>query len=113
MTFTELKKRAIFKVGVAYLAGSWLVIQLIGTLTPIMDWPGILVRGFAFMLIMGYPFVMLMTLAYEVTHTTKDWMVTEAANQENAGSGKIFYGVVIGMVVFAISIMLVDIFVLV
>ncbi len=113
MNFSELKKRAIFKVGFAYLAGSWLIIQIIGTLSPIYDWPGILVRGFAFMLIMGYPFVMLMTLAYEMLHKTKDWQVTEAANQQQAGSGKVFYRVVIGMVILTLSIMLVDIFVLV
>jgi len=112
MNFSELKKRVIFKVGCAYLAGSWLVIQLIGTLSPIYDWPGILVRGFAFMLIMGYPFVMLMTLAYEMLHKTRDWQVTEAQNLKNAGSGNIFYSVIIAIVILTFAIMLVDIFVL-
>ena len=112
MKFSELKKRALFKVGCAYLAGSWLVIQIIGTLSPIYDWPGILVRGFAFMLIMGYPFVMLMTLAYEMLHKTRDWQVTEAENQKNAGSGKIFYRVIVAIVILTLTIMLVDIFVL-
>ena len=112
MKFSELKKRALFKVGCAYLAVSWLVIQIIGTLSPIYDWPGILVRGFAFMLIMGYPLVMLMTLAYEMLHKTRDWQVTEAENQKNAGNGKIFYRVIVAIVILTLTIMLVDIFVL-
>ena len=112
MKFSELKKRALFKVGCAYLAGSWLIIQVIGTISPIYDLPPILVRGFAFMLIMGYPFVMLMTLAYEMLHKTRDWQVTEAENLKNAGSGNLFYSVIVAIVILTLVIMLVDIFVL-
>lgn len=107
MTFGELKKRLVFKVAVGYLALTWLIIQVIGTLTPILDLPYILVRGLAFMLIMGYPLIMLMAWAYELTHQA-NWDKRAGAG----GTGNGYYGAVIGIVVLTLTIMLVDIFVL-
>ena len=111
-TLQNFKKRLIFRVGIAYLTIIWFILQIIATLTPIYDFPGILIQGFAFMFILGYPLVMLMALIYEKTHSTKGWEAYNETSYVDKAPGKIFYRVIIGLIIITLSIMLVDIFIL-
>lgn len=65
--FTELKRRNVFKVAVAYLVVSWLAVQVAETLTPRMampDWvPGLII----ILLIVGFPIALLFAWAFELT----------------------------------------------
>ncbi|MCH8135544.1 MAG: hypothetical protein IIB77_06170, partial [Proteobacteria bacterium] len=37
--FSELKRRNVIRVGVAYLVASWLLLQIVDVLAPILDLP--------------------------------------------------------------------------
>ena len=38
--YNELKRRNVFRVAVAYLVASWLLLQIVDVLVPILDLPG-------------------------------------------------------------------------
>jgi TolB-like protein/Tfp pilus assembly protein PilF len=65
--FTELKRRNVFKVGVAYLVLAWVVIQVTDSAVPALhlpDWVNSLVF---FLGAIGFPFALFFAWAFEVT----------------------------------------------
>ena len=108
---TKKKYDNILKAGVLYLAGAWLIVQTVMSLTPVFDWPPIFGFGILFMLIPGYPIVMLMTWAFDVTHQDKGW--DKAADEREArGTGKGFRITLAILTGLALMVMFLDIFLL-
>lgn len=108
---TKNKYDNILKAGVLYLAGAWLIVQTVMSLTPVFDWPPIFGFGILFMLIPGYPIVMLMTWAFDVTHQDKGW--DKAADEREArGTGKGFRITLAILTGLALMVMFLDIFLL-
>jgi len=108
---TKNKYDNILKAGVLYLAGAWLIVQTVISLTPVFDWPPIFGFGILFMLIPGYPIVMLMTWAFDVTHQDKGW--DKAADEREArGTGKGFRITLAILTGLALMVMFLDIFLL-
>jgi len=106
------KHRNIYKIGIAYLAIAWFLVQVMITLTAFYNLPGILVGGLLFMLIGGYPLIMMLAWAFEATHRTRGWEKdNEIANKELGAGSKfpIFIGILVGL---SIAVLLLDIFVL-
>ena len=65
--FTELKRRNVFRVALLYVVASWLMLQVtdVGmSLLGLPDWTG---RFVFFLLLIGFPLVMLFSWAYEIT----------------------------------------------
>ncbi|HEX7374564.1 MAG TPA: tetratricopeptide repeat protein [Steroidobacteraceae bacterium] len=63
----ELKRRNVFRVGVAYLALGWIVTQVTTTVAPLLhlpDWIGPVVLWIG---VIGFPFVLLFSWIYELT----------------------------------------------
>ena len=108
---TKNKYDNILKAGVLYLAGAWLIVQTVMSLTPVFDWPPIFGFGILFMLIPGYPIVMLMTWAFDVTHQDNGW--DKAADEREArGTGKGFRITLAILTGLALMVMFLDIFLL-
>ena len=106
---TKNKHENILKAGVLYLAGGWLIVQTVMSLTPVFDWPPIFGFGILFMLIPGYPIVLMMTWAFEVTHKEKGWDKVDDARKPGKGF-QVTLGILTGL---ALLVVLLDIFVLV
>jgi TolB-like protein/tetratricopeptide (TPR) repeat protein len=65
--FAELKRRNVFRAGVAYLALGWVVTQVTSTVAPqlhLPDWIGSVVIWIG---VIGFPFVILFSWVYEIT----------------------------------------------
>ena len=65
--FTELKRRNVFKVGVAYLVLAWVVVQVTDSAVPAFnmpDWVNTVVFYFG---VIGFPFVIFFSWAFEIT----------------------------------------------
>jgi len=107
----DKKHHNILKAGVLYLAGGWLTVQTVMSLTPVFNWPPIFTFGILFMLIPGYPIVMMMVWAFDVTHKDSGW--DKAADERKArGDGRGFQialGILTGL---AFAVMLLDVFLL-
>ncbi len=64
---SELKRRNVLRVAIAYLAVSWLLIQVVETLFPIFGLSDELIRLFVVSLAIGFPLVLILSWLYELT----------------------------------------------
>ena len=65
--FTELKRRNVFKVGIAYAIVAWLIMQVAVTFFPALHLPDWTVTFVAVLLIMGFPLAVFLAWVYELT----------------------------------------------
>lgn len=65
--FTELKRRNVFRVTAAYLAGAWLLIEVAETLFPLFGFGDIPARLTAILLAIGFPITLVLSWVYELT----------------------------------------------
>ncbi len=63
----ELKRRNVFRVGLAYVIAAWILIEVTATTFPVLklpDWSVTLVTAF---LLIGFPVALILAWAYELT----------------------------------------------
>ena len=65
--FAELKRRNVYKVAVAYLVASWLLIQIATQVFPFFEIPNWAVRLVVLLLILGFPAALVFSWAFEIT----------------------------------------------
>ena len=65
--FEELKQRNVFRVGIAYLALAWLVIQITSIAVPALNLPETLNSIVFYLGLIGFPFALLFAWAFELT----------------------------------------------
>jgi len=64
---SELKRRNVLRVAIAYLAVSWLLVQVVETLFPIFGLSDQSIRLFVILLFIGFPLVLIFSWLYELT----------------------------------------------
>ena len=65
--FAELGRRNVIRVGVAYLVFTWLVLQVLDVMAPIMGLPDWIGRALLLVLALGLPPALFLSWAYELT----------------------------------------------
>jgi TolB-like protein len=65
--FAELKRRNVYKVGVAYIVAGWALAQGIAQVFPVFDVPSWIVRLVVALIIIGFPFALIFAWAFEIT----------------------------------------------
>ena len=65
--FGELKRRNVFRVAIAYLAGSWLLVEVSETLFPIYGLSDAAVRLVVTLLAIGFPLTLIFSWVFELT----------------------------------------------
>ena len=65
--FTELKRRNVYRVAVAYAVVSWLLIQIATQVFPFFDIPNWAVRLVVVLLVLGFPVALILAWAFEIT----------------------------------------------
>jgi len=65
--FDELKKRNVYKVATAYAISSWLIIQVVDTIGPNLNWSDSVGPLVTKLLIVGFPIALILTWLYEFT----------------------------------------------
>ncbi len=63
----ELKRRNVFRVGVAYVVVAWLIIQVVETVSEPLGLPEWTVAFFIVLLLAGFPVILLFSWAFELT----------------------------------------------
>jgi len=63
----ELKRRNVFRVAIAYLAGAWLLVEIAETLFPIYGLSDASIRLVVTLLAIGFPLVLIFSWVYELT----------------------------------------------
>jgi TolB-like protein len=94
--FTELKRRNVYKVAVAYAVVAWLLMQIASQIFPFFEIPNWAVRLVVLLLIIGFPIALIIAWAFEATpEGIKRTEVADAAGQRSRG-GAWVYIVLIG-----------------
>src|SRR5881397_3627012 len=65
--FTELKRRKVYRVAVAYAIVAWLLIQAASILFPTFEAPPWVIKVFVTAVILGFPVALILAWAFEVT----------------------------------------------
>jgi hypothetical protein len=65
--FEELKRRNIFCVGIAYVVGAWLLLQVTDVVLNNFEVPSWIFRSVLLVLAIGLPMVLLLAWAFELT----------------------------------------------
>jgi adenylate cyclase len=65
--FTELKRRNVYKVAVAYAVIAWLIIQAASILLPTFDAPSWAMKVIVLLLVLGFPVALVFSWAFEIT----------------------------------------------
>jgi RNA polymerase sigma factor (sigma-70 family) len=65
--FAELKRRKVYKVGIAYAVVAWILMQVASQIFPFFEIPNWAVRLVVLLLIIGFPVALLLAWAFELT----------------------------------------------
>src|SRR5436189_6350836 len=65
--FSELKRRNVYKVAVAYAIVGWLVVQIATQVFPFLEIPNWIVRLVIVLVAIGFPIALVIAWAFEVT----------------------------------------------
>jgi TolB-like protein/Tfp pilus assembly protein PilF len=63
----ELKRRNVFRVGIAYIVGGWLLLQLTDVLSELLDLPDVVGRVIVLVVAIGLPVALFFAWAFEMT----------------------------------------------
>ena len=79
--FTELKRRNVIRVGVAYLIGAWIIVEISSVVLPIFGAPVWTLRALTFLLALIFIPVIVASWAFELTPegVKRDSEVADAA----------------------------------
>src|SRR6266702_4375456 len=99
--FTELRRRNVYKVAVAYGVVGWLLIQIATQVFPFLELPNWAIRLVIFVTALGFPVALIIAWAFELTpEGIKRTEAADAARQHSRG------GVWIAVVVIAAALSL-------
>jgi hypothetical protein len=65
--FSELKRRNVYKVAVAYAVVAWLLVQAASILFPTFEAPPWVMKVFVAVLVLGFPIALVFSWAFEIT----------------------------------------------
>src|SRR5246127_186106 len=65
--FTELKRRNVYKVAIAYIVAGWALAQGIAQVFPVFDVPNWVIRSIVVLIILGLPIALILAWMFELT----------------------------------------------
>lgn len=109
----QLRRRNVIRVGIAYLAVAWLILQVAEMLLPVYGFTDAAIRNVVTLLAVGLPVTLALAWAFEWTPEgiVKD-SGTELAGNDTRQNNKRFDRFIIGVLIVAVGFFAVDKFVL-
>jgi TolB-like protein/Tfp pilus assembly protein PilF len=107
--FQELKRRNVFRIGIAYAVLSWLVLQVTDVVVPILELPDWAAKLVLFLLLIGFPFALFFAWAYELTpEGLKREKDVDRSQSITSKTGRKLDRAIIGILVIAVALLLAD-----
>ena len=107
--FFELRRRNVYRVGLAYIVASWLLLQVIDVVEPIIGMPEWVAKFILVLLAVGLPLALVFAWAYEMTpeglKREKDVDRTQSITGE---TGRRLNRLIVGILVVAVGLLAVD-----
>src|SRR6266567_2036610 len=101
---TELKRRNVYKVAIAYAVVAWLLLQAASILFPTFEAPPWTMKVFVAVIVLGFPIALVIAWAFELT--PEGLKRTESANELPKKSGRSHAWIYMVVVAAAISVSL-------
>ena len=103
--FSELKRRNVYKVAVAYAVVSWLLIQAASILFPTFEAPPWAMKVFVAVIALGFPVALVFSWAFEITpEGLKRESEIEAGKSITHHTGRKLVGITIFIAVIATAL---------
>jgi hypothetical protein len=98
--FTELRRRNVYKVAVAYAVVAWLLMQIATQVFPFLEIPNWAIRLVIMLIVIGFPIALVIAWAFELTpEGLKRTEVADELPKKSAGSRAWLYVVIVaGMI---------------
>lgn len=107
--FEELKRRNVFRVGIAYVLLGWAVLQGADFMLDLAGAPEWVIRVFAIAGVVGFPFALFFAWAFELTpEGIKRESEIDRSQSITPQTGKKLNGIIIGLLVVIIALMAVE-----
>jgi TolB-like protein/DNA-binding SARP family transcriptional activator len=109
----ELKRRNVFRVGVAYAIVAWLLVEVASVMLPTFKAPEWVMQVFTFLVVLGFPLALILAWAFELTPggIKRETAVDPAESITHVTGRKIDFAI-IGLLVLAVAFMFIDNYVL-
>ena len=105
--FAELKRRNVYKVGIAYAVVGWLLVQIATQVFPIFEIPNWALRLIVLAIIIGFPIALVMAWAFELTpegiKRTEDVDLAQMRTKAHAWIYIVVVGAVVSISLFFIG----------
>ena len=109
----QLKRRNVFRVGIAYLIVAWLIAQVTELALDSFDTPAWVMKTVLFLLVIGFPLALFLAWAFELTpdgvKLEKD---VDRSESVTPVTGRKLNFAIIGLLLLAVVFMVVDNYVL-
>lgn len=107
--FEELKRRNVFKVGIAYLVGAWLIVQFSDILLDNMEAPAWVLQAIMLVLFIGFLIALFVAWAFELTpEGLKPEKEVDRSQSITSQTGKKLNSAILVMMALAIAYLLFD-----
>ena len=104
--FSELKRRNVYKVAVAYAVVSWLLIQIATQVFPFFEIPNWAVRLVVLLLILGLPVALILSWVFEITpQGIRRESEVETGRSKTEQTGRKIIGLTIVAALFAAALL--------
>ena len=107
--FQELKRRNVFRIGIAYVVLSWVMLQVTDVVVPILSLPDWVARLVLFLLVIGFPFALFFAWVYELTpEGIKREKDVDRSRSITGKTGRKLDRFIIGVLVIAVAVLLLE-----
>ncbi len=107
--FTELKRRNVFRVGIAYIVGAWLLVQAADLVLDVIGAPDIVLRSIVVVLALGLLPVVIFAWVFEMTpEGVKPQSEVDRSQSITSQTGKKLNLVTIALVIAAVGFVAVE-----
>jgi TolB-like protein/Flp pilus assembly protein TadD len=111
--FNELRRRNVFRVGIAYVIVAWLILQVVDVIQNILSLPEWVGKLVLLLLVLGLPFALIFAWAFELTSEgLKREHEVDRSQSMTPRTGKKLDRMIIGVLVVALAYFVFDKFVL-
>jgi len=107
--FSELKRRNVVRVAIAYVVVSWVILQFVDIIQEIVRFPGWFPQMVLVLLIIGLPIALIFSWAYEVTpEGVKKTEEVDKSKSITHGTGQKINKLIVGALVLAVGFIAYD-----
>ncbi|MCJ7591501.1 MAG: hypothetical protein MUO51_09125, partial [Woeseiaceae bacterium] len=107
--FAELKRRNVYRVGIAYVVVGWLTLQALDIVVPIMHAPEWFSQLVLILLVIGLPFALIFAWAFEMTpEGLKREKDVDRSTSITHETGQTLNRIIIGVLIIAVGVLLAD-----